>query len=1184
VNTTCSACGAENEGGRKFCGECGSRLALACPSCGTPNPPTVRFCGECGASLTGEARPPGVAPAPEAERRLVSILFADLVGFTSHSETRDAEEVRDLLTRYFETCRRLITRYGGTVEKFIGDAVMAVWGAPVANEDDAERAVRAALDLVAAVAELGQEVDAPGLRARAGVLTGEAAVNLAADGQGMVAGDLVNTASRIQAVAEPGMVLVGDSTKRVTEAAVVYEDAGEHELKGKVEPVQLWQATRVVAGARGAQRSSGLEAPFVGRDRELRLVKELFHASAEEGRAQLVSVTGIAGIGKSRLAWEFEKYIDGVAERVFWHRGRCLSYGEGVAYWALAEMVRMRCDIVEDEHPTTARGKLRATIEEHLSDEEERRWVEPRLAHLLGLEDGAPGDQENLFSAWRILFERLAEQAPTVLVFEDVQWADEGLLDFLEYLLEWSRSHPLYVLALARPEFAEKRPTWGAAKRNFTQLYLEPLSADAMEQLLTGLVPGLPEDLRARILARAEGIPLYAVETVRMLLDRGLLAREGHVYRPTGAVETLEVPPTLHALVAARLDGLSQLERRVVQDGAVLGKTFTKQGVAALTGIPEAELEPVLASLTRKEVLSVQADARSPERGQYSFLQDIVRHVAYETLSRKERRVRHLAASEHLARWASDEDEVVEVVAAHLLDAFAAAPEAEDAAEIRERARTMLVRVGDRAGSLAANAEAQRAYERAAELSDDLVERAELIERAGNAARMRGRPLDASAHYEEAIRLFTDAGAAHPAARVSARLAEILWDRGRLEEGVESMERAYQVLAREAPDGDLAALAAQLGRLLFFAGDPPKAMERVEAALEIAEALSLPEVLSQALTTKAILMYSSGRISEGMALMRFSLETALEHDKPSAALRAYFNLADLLGHSDHYADAVEMVAKGLALARRVGSDYWESSFLGQHYAYLVRGYWDELAAMLAELEAQTENWLDTRQAFNSVASVGVTLYVHRGELEHAERVLAQLESLADSADIQERVSFACGNSRMQLARGRPDEALRAAQVALAARESMGVTHEYVKESWVTSVEAAFALADIDKVEELLAPVEALDPGLSSPFLRAHCLRFRAGLAATKGDGKADELFDGAVAAFRELAMPFALAVALVEHAEWLAREGHEADAEAAATEARTTFAALGARPWAERAGALASGAGHELVPEQLLDA
>src|SRR5438477_3106794 len=633
-----------------------SRSSASCSSLPT------RPCSVCSSGSAPAATPPPEAPV--AERRLVSVLFADLVGFTTLSESRDAEEVRQILSRYFDTCRRLISVYGGTVEKFIGDAVMAVWGTPTATEDDAERAVRAALDLVTAVSALGDEVGAPELRARAGVLTGEAAVTLGAEGQGMVAGDLVNTASRVQSVAEPGTVFVGESTRRATEQTIVYEEAGSFELKGKEGRTPLWRAQRVVSGLRGSLKSQGLEAPFVGRDRELRQIKDLFHACADEQKAHLVSVTGIAGIGKSRLAWEFYKYFDGIAETVYWHRGRCLSYGEGVTYWALADMVRMRCRISEEEEQASAQSKLHATLEEHFLDPEERGFVEPRLAHLLGLADHQARDQQDLFAAWRLFFERLAESYPAVLAFEDMQWADASLLDFVEYLLDWSRSSPIVVVTLARPELLEWRPTWGAGQRSFSSLYLEPLSQEAMEELLTGLVPGLSSEVRDRILARAEGVPLYAVETVRMLLDRGLLVREGPAYRLTGPVEALEVPETLHALIAARLDGLTAEERRLLQDAAVLGKTFTTEALAALAGA-DTEIEPLLTALVRKEVLGVQADPRSPEHGQYGFLQDLVRHVAYETLSKRERRARHLAAAAHLSTAFADEAEVVEVIAAH---------------------------------------------------------------------------------------------------------------------------------------------------------------------------------------------------------------------------------------------------------------------------------------------------------------------------------------------------------------------------------------------------------------------------------------------------------------------------------------------------------------------------------------
>jgi class 3 adenylate cyclase len=720
--------------------KCGAALALACTQCSAPYEEGDVFCASCGAPLTAQAPSAGAPPAtPEhgSERRLVSVLFADLVGFTARSEEQDPEEVRELLSHYFDACRQLIERYGGTVEKFIGDAVMAVWGTPVAQEDDAERAVRAALDLVAAVPDLDER-----LQARAGVLTGEAAVTIGAEGQGMVAGDLVNTASRIQAEAPPGSVFVGESTRRATEAAIAYDEAGEHELKGKAEPLPLWRALRVLAGRRGEGRAAGLEAPFVGRDREFRLVKDLFHVTADERRATLVSVVGVAGIGKSRLAWEFEKYVDGLVEQVWWHRGRCLSYGEGVAFWALAEMVRMRARISEDEEDASAVRKLREAIDEHVGEPEEREWVEPRLQHLLGLTERSAPDREDLFSAWRLFFERMAERGPVVLLFEDLHWADAGLLEFSEYLLDWSREFPLFVLTLSRPELGERQPTFGMRLRSATSLTLDPLRAAAMDELLDGLVPGLPEDVRTTIRERADGIPLYAVETVRMLLDRGVVTRDGERYRVSAPLEGLQVPETLHALIAARLDGLVPAERRTLQDAAVLGKTFTSAGLAAVSGTAVETFEPLLVALVRKELLAVQTDPRSPERGQFGFLQALVQRVAYETLARRDRKARHLAAAEYLgAQSGLDPDEIAEVIAAHYLDAHRAEPAADDSAAIKSEALGWLRRAGERAASLAATDDARRAFEEAAGLADEPVERARLLERAGDLARA-GNKLD----------------------------------------------------------------------------------------------------------------------------------------------------------------------------------------------------------------------------------------------------------------------------------------------------------------------------------------------------------------------------------------------------------------------------------------------------------
>ena len=399
----CPSCSTENVAGRKFCAECGSRLSAGCPSCGAANDPGAKFCGECGTALAesrerGIDEPDAETVAPAAtERRVVSILFVDLVGFTGLTEGRDAEQVRDLQDRYFSTARTVIERYGGTVEKFIGDAVMAMWGAPTAFEDDPERAVRAALDVVDAVGAIrvddagppGEEA-VPRLVARAAVMTGDAAINVGATDQGLVSGDLVNTASRLQGVAPSGAVLIDEATHRATQAGIAAEPLGEQDLRGRAAPVPAWHALRTLAMRGGRGRSDRLEPPFVGRDAELRLLKDLLHAADDERRARLVSITGIAGIGKSRLAWELLKYIDGLAGDVYWHQGRSPAYGEGITFWALAEMVRGRAQIAESDDDFTARTRVDELLADHIVDEDERRRLRPALSTLLGLE-GDPG-------------------------------------------------------------------------------------------------------------------------------------------------------------------------------------------------------------------------------------------------------------------------------------------------------------------------------------------------------------------------------------------------------------------------------------------------------------------------------------------------------------------------------------------------------------------------------------------------------------------------------------------------------------------------------------------------------------------------------------------------------------------------------------------------------------------------
>ena len=1046
------------------------------------------------------------------------------------------------------------------------------------NEDDAERAVRAALELTEAVIALGEEVGVPTLRARAGVLTGEAAVALNATNQGMVAGDLVNTASRIQAAAQPGAVLVGDDTMHTTSSAIEYEAVGPQELKGKALPINLWRAVRVVGLLGGAVRASEIEPPFTGRESELRLTKQLFHATTDERRPHLVSVIGIGGIGKSRLAWEFEKYIDGLAADVWWHRGRCLAYGDGVAFWALAEMVRGRAGILEDEENATALPKLRASLEEHIPDADERRFVEPRLAQLLGIEARGTGDQENLFSAWRIFFERLADTSPTILLFEDLHWADDALLDFVEYLLDWARDRPIFILTTARPELIERRPTWGAAKRSFTSFYLEPLSAPQLERLLEGAVTGLPTELRAQILERSEGIPFYAVETVRMLIDRGLLARQGSAYHPTATIETLDVPSSLQALIAARLDHLSAEERRVLQDASVLGRTFTVPGLQAVSGLEESDLRAMLGSLVRKEILSLRTDPLSPERGQFGFLQDLVRRVAYDMMSKRDRRPRHLAAADYLASVAGGEDDdVIEVIASHLLDAYQAVADADDADAVRQRAHEAQVRAGERAASLGARLAAQRYYERAASLTDDEVVQAELIERAGQMAYAGARIEESVAFFEDARRRFEHAGEAHAAARVSARSAESMWDLGRLRDGLTIMDEAFELLSEDAPDADLAQLAAQIGRFAFFFGDIDVGARRIESALVIAEQLDLPEVYSQALNTKGLILGSHGRMRESRALMREALAVAIEHDKPSAALRAHNNLADFMCQDDRYAGAQRHIDEGLVLARRVGDRYWEQIFLGFIYPRFALGEWSAALAAMDELGGWDEH-IRSRTAFTQgFVAFGVAIHVHQGDDAGADRLLNSFEILADSADIQERAEYYTALAIKRSAGGDHAAALQAAETAIAAATDLG-PHDYrITESRVIAIDSALAADDFESAEALILASGVDRPGHRPHFQLAHAMRARAAIEAAREGAGVEDARKGAIGLFREIDYPFWTAVTMYEHAAWLRDQHRETDAEPFVADARQIFTTLGATPWLERLDALGIATSSEAI-------
>ena len=916
----CAACGTENRTGSRFCDNCGAPLSSSCPACGEPNRSDARFCASCGTPFGAEAPRAAAttAPPPEstAERRLVTVLFTDLVGFTTLAEDRDPEAVRELLSRYFDVATETVTLHGGTVEKFIGDAVMAVWGTPTAHEDDAERAVRAALEIVAAVPTLHA-----GLQARAGVLTGEAAVTLGATNQGMVAGDLVNTAARLQGVAEAGTVLVGEATRRAAERAVVFEPLGEHSLKGKTSPVPAWRAVRVVAQRGGQGRADSLEAPFVGRDEELRQLKDVLHAVGREARPRLVSITGPGGIGKSRLVWELEKYVDGVSEPIYWHRGRSPSYGEGVTFWALGEMVRRRARLTEDDDEATTRERIGATLDEYVTDAAERERIGPALLSLLGVEEAPTGGRDVLFPAWRLFFERIAKRGTTVLVFEDLQWADSGLLDFIDHMLDWSRGLPIMAVTLARPELFDRRPDWGQGRRHLTALALEPLTDEAMRQLLEGLVPGLPADALAAIVGRAEGVPLYAVEMVRGLLADGLIERQGETYAVVGDLSQLRVPESLRSLIASRLDALATEDRALLQDASVLGQVFSADLLAAVNGSDPDALAPRLRGLLRREVLDVETDPRSPERGQYRFVQSLIREVAYGTLARRDRRSRHLAVARHFE--AIGDEELAGALASHYVAAHEASDAGAEADAIAAQARLALTGAADRAAALGSHDQAIAYLEQALAITTEPAQRAALLDRAARSAASAARE-DAKAYGEAAVEAYRTIGDRVATAEATARLGRLLIDAGELDRAKSILETAVPPAEELADPAPLAATLATLARANMRLANTEAAIAAADRALAIAEHLNLEPVIAEAFVNKGAALNIAGRRREAAGLHTAALELAKRLGDRNLELRIRNNYASAVADDDP-ADAVRMMAEGVELARDIGDRgmyYW----------------------------------------------------------------------------------------------------------------------------------------------------------------------------------------------------------------------------------------------------------------------
>jgi class 3 adenylate cyclase/tetratricopeptide (TPR) repeat protein len=939
---------------------------------------------------------------------MVSVLFVDLVGFTSYSEHRDPEEVRELITEYFDLAREAVGQFGGTVDKFIGDAVMAWWGATTSEEDDAERAVRTALEIVDRVLTLGERHSIPDLAARAGVMTGEASVGPGGNEKSLLLGDLVNSASRMQSLAAPGTVFVGEATAALVGRSIELAPAGTHQVKGKDEPLAAWRAIRVVSERGGKRRGDVLEPPFVGRDAELRLLKDTLHATGREHRARLVSLIGQAGIGKSRLIWEFQKYVDGLAENVYWHEGRSPAYGDGLALWALGEMIRGRARIQETDPDDVTALRLSEAVATYLADGERRAWVEQRLAALLGLGDSVGGERTELFAAARAFVEAIAEHGTTVLVFEDLHWADPSLLQFIEELPDWSQNHPILIVTMARPDLLDRRPDWGTGRRGFASMYLGPLGTEDMRDLVRGAVPGIPDPAVERIAEAADGVPLFAVEMLRMLIGEGRLQLSDGTVTITGDLSSIEVPTSVQAVIAARLDRLPFEERDLVRDAAVVGHSFTLEGIAALRDEEPDKLDRRLGDLVRREVLELIRDPRSPERGQYQWVQSMLREVAYGRISRTDRRELHMRAARYFRDL--DDPELAPVAAAHYVAAFEHSAGADP---------TLHAELADSLRAAIARAETLHAHEQILSLVETALPvmppdvAAELREKAALAAVRLGDPDDADLHVQALMALAEASGETALLHRAVAVAGKVANENRQADRAAAVLEPHLARFPDLASDPNLARAAVYLARARMLLGDEAGSAELADSALGAVEQLGMLEEIADAMVTLGTSL-AGRRIHQGMALLRGAVEMCRRHDLMDTKLRGLINIGYASVDLD---ETVAATREAFEESKRVGD---------RNHADFVAGNLVGLSFFLFDLDTVETLVNDPLLGTTPVNHMGIltasaSLAAWRGDDDRARRLLeearARASEISDAQALQDlerteaRMAFFDGDYR-----------------------------------------------------------------------------------------------------------------------------------------------------------------------------
>jgi class 3 adenylate cyclase/tetratricopeptide (TPR) repeat protein len=862
------------------------------------------------------------------ERKVITVLFADLVGFTGRAEQLDPEDVEAILRPYHERLRYELERWGGTVEKFIGDAVMALFGAPVTREDDPERAVRAALSIRDWILEQGE------LQVRIAVNTGEALVNLGARpeaGEGMATGDVVNTTSRLQSAAPVNGILVGEATYRATAQTIEYREHAEVEAKGKEAPIPVWEVEQARARF-GVDITPEARTPLVGRERELDQLVGTLERARRQNSTELVTLIGVPGIGKSRLVGELFQSIERGGVLTYWRQGRSLPYGAGVSYWALAEMVKAQAGILETDRDEEVEAKLARAVGQLIDEDAE--WVLLHLRPLVGQASEASGSQEEAFAAWRRFFEALAEQRPLVLMFEDIHWADDGVLDFIEHLVDWVRDVPVLILCTARLELLERRPAWGGGKVNAATVALAPLSDEETAQLIAVLSerPLLDAEVQSTLLDRAGGNPLYAEQYVRMLAERG-------------TAEDLPLPESVQGIIAARLDQLPAEEKTLLQDAAVVGKVFWLGSL----GATERELH----ALQQKEF--VQRARRSSVEGEveFAFKHLLVRDVAYGQIPRSERAAKHLHTAEWIESLGRPEDHA-EMVAHHYSNALELSRAArQDDARLAARTRSALREAGERALSLSALTQAARYFSEALALASDDAERTALLFRLGRAKYQES--YSGVDELEEARERFVAAGDPESAAEAVLLLADIAWNAGETERATARLEEARVLVADRPASRVHASILSEASRYDMLADRNESAIANGREALRMAETLGLDDIRTRALNNVGCARNAAGDPA-GVHDLDESIEIAARLNSVADLIRGYNNRGTmkwLLGRAkEASADVLEAYRLAVHFGHRGFAHWTEGGPLpGQDYQF---GRWDEALARADKFLADPE--------------------------------------------------------------------------------------------------------------------------------------------------------------------------------------------------------------------------------------